>query len=61
MGSILDYLIGRLNDVSNNLIFEVEMVSDKGAKKKEVLKLDLTHSHRAIMVYELTRAKNQFS
>lgn len=58
VSSILDYLIGCLNDISNNLIFEFEMNSDKGAKKKEVLKLELTHCHRAIMVYELTRAKD---
>ena len=60
VGSILDYLIGRLDDVSNNLVFDIEMVSDKGSKKREIIKLNLTHCHRAIIVYELTTAKKLF-
>ena len=60
VAGMLDYIIGKLDDISNNLIFEVEMMSDKGAKKKEILKLNLTHCHRAIMVYELLKAKEQF-
>jgi hypothetical protein len=59
VASMLDYLIRKLDDISNNLIFEIEMVSDKGAKKKEVFKLNLTHCHRAVMVYELLKAKEQ--
>ncbi|WP_022762185.1 hypothetical protein [Butyrivibrio sp. AD3002] len=60
VASMLDYLIKKLDDICNNLIFEIEMLSDKGARKKEVLKLNLTHCHRAIMVYELLEAKKQF-
>lgn len=53
---ILERLIKILDDVNNNIIIDIEMVTDKGTTKNERFKLQLTHCHRALMVYELTSA-----
>ena len=51
---ILSLLVTMLDNIQNQLIFNVEMVTDKGAKKNERFVLHLTHAHRALMVYEIS-------
>ena len=43
-----------LDNIQNWLILNIEMVTDKGAKKKGRFVLQLTHAHRALMVYEIS-------
>ena len=57
---MLDSLMSLLDDVQNNIILNIEMVTDSGAKKKERFQIQLTHCHRALMVYELGLAKEEF-
>jgi hypothetical protein len=58
--NMLDSLISILDDVENNIVINIEMSTDQGAKKMERFHLNLTHCHRAIMVYELSVAKKEF-
>ena len=60
VSNMLVSLIKVLNNVENNIVINIEMISDQGAKKTEHFHLNLTHCHRAIMVYELEKAKEDF-
>ena len=51
--NILSTLVSMLNNIDNQLILNIEMLSDKGTKKTERFVLKLTHAHRALMVYEI--------
>ena len=51
---ILFTLVSMLDNIQNRLILNIEMITDKGAKKKERFVLQLTHAHRALMVYEIS-------
>lgn len=51
---ILSIVVTMLDNIHNQLIFNMEMVTDKGAKKNERFVLPLTHAHRALMVYEIS-------
>lgn len=50
---ILSTLVSMIDNIQNQLTLNIEMVTDKGAKKNEHFILQLTHAHRALMVYEI--------
>lgn len=56
---ILSTLVFMLDNIQNRLILNIEMITDKGAKKKERFVLQLTHTHRALMVYEINYFMNK--
>ena len=57
--NMLASLIKILDDVENNIVINIEMTTDRGSKKAERFNLNLTHCHRALMVYELSVARNE--